>query len=155
MRKNEILWLNWEDVDLIKGRIIIQETKNGQRHAVPLVGHALETLRKLNHSRNNISQLLFPSTDLSLSKPYDIRTAWENAVARAGIENLKFHDLRHDRASTLAAGGASLAQIAEVLNHKTLQMVKRYAHLTEGNVAGILEKLDKSVFGEIQNNQSS
>ncbi len=50
--------------------------------------------------------------------------------------------------STLAAGGASLAQIAEVLNPKILQIVKRYSHLTEGNVAEILEKLDKEVFAQ-------
>ena len=82
-----------------------------------------------------------------MHKPYDIRSAWESAVKWAGIDNFRFHDLRHDRASTLAAGGASLAQIAEVLNHKTLQMVKRYSYLTEGNVASVLEKLDKEVFG--------
>jgi integrase len=148
LRKNEILRLKYKDVDLIKGRIIVHETKNGQRHSVPLVGHALETIKTLSETRKNISPFLFPSSDLSLNQPYDIRPAWESAVKRAGIENLKLHDLRHDRASTLAAGGASLAQIAEALNHKTLQMVKRYAHLTEGNVAGILERLDKDVFGE-------
>jgi len=151
LRKNEILRLKWIDVDLDKGRVIVEETKNDRRHSVPLVGHALETIRKLNNDRKNISPFLFSSNDLSLDQPYDIRTAWENAVKRAGIENFRFHDLRHDRASTLAAGGASLAQIAEVLNHKTLQMVKRYAHLTEGNIASVLEKLDKDVFEEADN----
>ena len=64
------------------------------------------------------------------------------------ILHLKFHDLRHDRASTLAAGGASLAQIAEVLNHKTLQMVKRYAHLTEGNLEEYKSQRDReAIFG--------
>jgi integrase len=155
MRKNEIMRLKWEDVDLIKGRIVIHETKNGQRHSVPLVGYALETINNLNEGRKTISPLLFPSTDQSFDRPYDIRTAWENAVKRAGIENLRFHDLRHDRASTLAAGGASLAQIAEVLNHKTLQMVKRYSHLTEGNVAGVLERLDESVFGKAKGQSQS
>ncbi len=116
MRKNEIMRLQWKDVDLIKGRVIAEETKNDRRHSVPLVGHALETVKRLHDNRRNISPLLFPSSDLSLDQPYDIRSAWENAVKRAGIENLKFHDLRHDRASTLAAGGASLAQISEVLN---------------------------------------
>ena len=148
MRKNEIMSLKWADVDLSKGRLVIHETKNGERRAVPLIGYAFEVINQLYQDKKNLSPFLFPSNDLSLNQPYDIRTAWENAVKRAKIENFKFHDLRHDRASTLAAGGASLAQISEVLGHKTLQMVKRYAHLTEGNVANVLEKLDNSVFGK-------
>ena len=150
MRKNEILYLKWEDVDLIKGRVIVQESKNGERRAIPLIGYAHEVIKQLFKARTNLSPLLFPSSDLSHSQPYDIRTAWENTLKRAGIENFKFHDLRHDRASTLAQGGASIAQIAEVLGHKTLQMVKRYAHLTEGHVASVLEKLDQDVFGKTQ-----
>ena len=148
MRKNEIMHLKWEDVDLFRGRAVVQESKNGERRPVTLIGFALKVVKQLAKDRNNISPLLFPSTALSHKKPYDIRTAWENAVRRAGIKDFKFHDLRHDRASTLAQGGASLAQIAEVLGHKTLQMVKRYSHLTEGHVAGILEKLDRDVFGD-------
>lgn len=148
-RKNEILRLKWDDVDLIKGRIVIHQTKNGKKHRVPLVGYALGIIRKLNDSRSNISPLLFPSTDLSFDRPYDIRAAWENAVKRAEIVDFRFHDLRHDRASTMAAGGASLPQIGECLNQDDLRMSKRYAHLTEGNIASILEKLDKDVFGEV------
>ena len=155
MRKNEILSLKWKDVDLNKGRIVVQESKNGERRSIPLIGYALEVVKELFANRKTLSNLLFPSS-ISPNQPYDIRTSWENVVKRAGLTNFKFHDLRHDRASTLAQGGASLAQIAEVLGHKTLQMVKRYSHLTEGHVANVLEKLDKDVFGtELYKNNST
>ena len=63
----------------------------------------------------------------------DLRTPWESAVKKAELQDFHFHDLRHSAASYLAMNGASLAEIAEVLGHKTLQMVKRYAHLSEGH----------------------
>ena len=55
----------------------------------------------------------------------------EKVLKASGIEDFRFHDLRHSTASYLAMNGASLAEIAEILGHKTLQMVKRYSHLSE------------------------
>jgi site-specific recombinase XerD len=59
-----------------------------------------------------------------------------------------FHDLRHTAASYLAMNGASLMEIAEVLGHKTLHMVKRYAHLSEAYTRSVLERMHRAVFGE-------
>ena len=56
------------------------------------------------------------------------------------------HDLRHSTASYLAMTGASLVEIAEVLEHKTLQMVKRYAHLSEAHTAGVVERMTEAIF---------
>jgi integrase len=67
------------------------------------------------------TDLVFPCEDGR--KPLDIRTAWEGARERSQIEDFRFHDLRHSAASYLAMSGASLAEIAEVLGHKTLSMV--------------------------------
>ncbi|MGB6994296.1 MAG: tyrosine-type recombinase/integrase, partial [Thermoanaerobaculia bacterium] len=62
--------------------------------------------------------------------------------------NFRFHDLRHSAASYLAMNGATLAEIAEVLGHKTLQMVKRYAHLTEQHTSRVVERMNRKIFGE-------
>src|SRR4030095_105520 len=62
------------------------------------------------------------------------------------VYNFRFHDLRHSAASYLAMNGASLAEIAEVLGHKTLAMVKRYAHLSEAHTAGIVARMNKAIF---------
>lgn len=55
--------------------------------------------------------------------------------------------LRHSAASYLAMNGASLAEIAEVLGHKTLQMVKRYAHLSDAHTAGVVTRMNEKIFG--------
>ena len=149
MRQGEILNLKWNDIDFEKNRIILHETKNGERRGVPLRGHALEVIKTLHSNRKNISPLLFPSNRLSSCKPYYIRSSWEKAIQVAEIKDYKFHDNRHSCASELLADGATLAQIAEILGHKTLQMVKRYAHLSEGNIGNALERLDKRVFGGV------
>ena len=83
-------------------------------------------------------------------QPIDIRTAWENALKNAEIEDFRFHDLRHSAASYLAMNGASLAEIAEVLGHKTLQMVKRYAHLSEAHTSTVVASMNEKIFGSAQ-----
>lgn len=77
----------------------------------------------------------------------DLRFPWEQALKKAGIENYKFHDNRHSCASYLLMNGASLAEISEVLGHKTLAMVKRYSHLSEVHSAGVIERMNNAVFG--------
>ncbi len=74
---------------------------------------------------------------------------WEAALREADIQDFRFHDLRHSAASYLAMNGASLAEIAEVLGHKTLQMVKRYAHLSEGHTASVVESMNNKIFGKV------
>lgn len=76
-----------------------------------------------------------------------IRKSWERILLDCKIEDFRFHDLRHSAASYLAMNGASLAEIAEVLGHKTLQMVKRYAHLSEAHTASVVEKMNNKIFG--------
>ena len=62
--------------------------------------------------------------------------------------NFRLHDLRHTFALYLAMNGASLLDIATVLGHKTLQMVQRYAHLSEAHTAGIVARMNQAIFGE-------
>lgn len=146
MRQGEIMGLTWDVVDLQKGRAVLHETKNGERRAIALTGHALEVLKELNKVRRIDSKLLFPSKEKA-QRPMDLRSPWETAVKKAELENFHFHDLRHTAASYFAMNGASLAEIAEILGHKTLQMVKRYAHLSEGHTAKVVESMNNKIFG--------
>jgi integrase len=150
MRAGEIRGLTWEVVDLNRGRAILHETKNGERRAVAITGHALEQIKELAKVRRIDSNLLFPSKETTPQKPkkgMDLRAPWLAALKISGIDDFKFHDLRHSAASYLAMNGASLAEIAEVLGHKTLQMVKRYAHLSEGHTARVVESMNNKIFG--------
>lgn len=143
MRKGEILNLKWHDIDFSKNSIVIQTTKNGERRMVPLVGLSNELLKNLDS--NSKSRLVFPSNK-DLSIPIDIRSAWDNALHKAEIMDFKFHDLRHTAASYLAMNQASLLEIGTLLGHKTIQMTKRYAHLSNSHVHDIAERLSVTMF---------
>lgn len=140
MRKGEMLTLNWDDIDFERCTILLRTTKNGERRMIPLIGLSLELLRKLNSDRQ--SKLVFPSPK-NLDHPLDIRSAWENALQKAGITNFKFHDLRHTAASYLAMNNTSLLEIGALLGHKTVQMTKRYAHLSNEHIFQMAQKLNK------------
>jgi integrase len=147
MRQGEIMGLTWDVVDLNKGRAVLHETKNGERRPVAVTGHALELVKELSKVRRIDSKLLFPSREKA-QKPMDLRSPWETAVKRgAGLEDFHFHDLRHTAASFFVMNGVSLAEIAEILGHQTLQMVKRYAHLSEGHTARVVETMNSKMFG--------
>ena len=147
MRRGEMLGLRWEDIDIQKRRITLVRTKNGERRGVPLVGKAYELIKDLYLKLEPENKdLLFPSPNNPKNFTC-IRTAWHTAIKRAKIQNFRFHDLRHSTASYLAMNGASLLEIADILGHKTLQMVKRYGHLSEDHKADVLERMNKKVFG--------
>ena len=145
-RRNEIVKLDWKDVDLKRGAITLHDTKNSERRVLPIRGHALELMKEHAKVRNLYCQYVFTGANNECHPP-DIQSAWKAALRRAEIEDFKFHDLRHSAASYLAMNGASLAEIAEVLGHKTLQMVKRYAHLSEQHTASVVEKMNNKIFG--------
>ncbi len=145
VRQGELLGLRWRDVDLDRGMIILHQTKNDERRAVPLVGHALHVVRQLSNAPHEDADMIFKAR--SPGRRASLRTAWERALRRAEIADFRFHDLRHSTASYLAMNGASLAEIAEVLGHKTLQMVKRYAHLSDQHTARVVAAMSEKIFG--------
>lgn len=146
MRQGEIMGLTWPVVDMKQGRITLFDTKNGDIRVVPIAGHALELLKEHAKVRPIDTPLLFPGK-AKRDKPQDLRAPWLAALKAAEITDFRFHDLRHSAASYLAMNGASLAEIAETLGHKTLQMVKRYSHLSEAHNAKVIGKLDERIFG--------
>lgn len=145
MRQGEILNLQWKDIDLKNRFITILETKNNEIRRVPLSVQAVDTITLFSKVRRLDTELLFPS-NVNPHKPIDIRKPWENALVKSQIENFRFHDLRHTAASYLAMNGATPIEIAEILGHKTLQMVKRYAHLSQSHTQELIEKMSSSIF---------
>lgn len=151
MRQGEILNLFWEEppsppktgawgvVELDRQRVVLHRTKNGSRRVLPLTAQTIESIQSIPH----VGERVFPSKDRN--EALDIRESFTSALQRAGITNFRFHDLRHSAASYLAMSGASMAEIAEILGHKTLQMVKRYSHLSDSHVAGVLERMNNAI----------
>lgn len=143
-RKGEILGLRWDDIDFKRQKLTFQQTKNGESRAVALVGKPHEVLSEWRHQRSNNSSLVFPSLN---DTPVRIDRAFSELMVKMGIENFRFHDLRHTAASHFAMNGASLAEIAEILGHKTLQMVKRYAHMCDSHTSKVIERMNAKMFG--------
>jgi integrase len=145
-RHGELINLNWRDIDWQRRVITLHDTKNKETRFLPLVHYALKLMEDLSNSRNVTTDLVFPSPS-NPQKPWDSRSVWDEALKRANIENFRFHDLRHSCASYLLMNGTSIAEIAEALGHKTLQMVKRYDHLSEAHTAKVFLSMNEKIFG--------
>jgi len=161
-RREEIMGLRWQQIDFDRRVAVLLETKNNEMRLLSLSGPALQLLRERSKVRRLDTDLVFPAKHLHRRRgqqapaqegttreakppeirPIDLRAPWEQALAEAGIEDFRWHDLRHSAASYLAMSGASLAEIAEVLGHKTLAMVKRYSHLSEAHTASVVERMN-------------
>lgn len=144
-RKMEVMSLRWSQVDLNRRVIILTETKNGEMRALPLVSHAFELMQERSKVRHIDTDLVFPGRNRK--RPVELRDPFEAALKEAGVSNFRWHDLRHSCASYLAMNGATLAEIAEVLGHKTLAMVKRYAHLSHAHTSRVVERMNEKIFG--------
>jgi integrase len=108
---------------------------------LPLVGRALSALRELKLQNSARSEYVFQQPS-EFPGPYEhFDSHWYAALDAAGIEGLRFHDLRHTTASYLAQQGASLLEIANTLGHRSMAMVQRYAHLTQKQKAVAIEKM--------------
>ena len=138
-RRGELLALTWADVDLERGMLRLAQTKNKTPRAVPLPRLTQELLAAFRQDRA-AEAWVFPRTSVRAPWPYEYQ--WQVALLTAGLAgDFRFHDLRHTAASYLAMSGASLIEIAEILGHKTLAMVRRYAHFTQSHTQSVLERM--------------
>lgn len=134
MRQGEILNLNWQDVDLSKKTILVVKSKNGQKRSIPMNATVCQALKEVKV--RGISGRVFPIAIRSL------RVAYEKTLGKAGIENFRFHDLRHTFATRLVQNGVDLYKVKELLGHKTLAMTTRYAHHYPESLRASVEVLD-------------
>lgn len=127
-RLGELLKLNWKDVNLAKCTAKLLDTKNGDDRIIPLSSRAREALKSLPR---HIDGRIFWRWSASDS----FNKTWTRACQRAGINNLKFHDLRHEAVSRLFEKGLNPMEAASVSGHKSLSMLKRYTHLRAEDLA--------------------
>jgi len=147
-RYNEIRNLKWTDVDLTKGRITINQSKNGDKRSVPIRGLGLTLLRQFAIESNSIGYVFACDNH---SKPIDPRKALKTAIKRAGLKNFRPHDCRHSYASELLAQGLSLGEIGHLLGHRSVSMTRRYAHLVESRSIDAVSKMSEQIFKEVEN----
>lgn len=128
-RKHEALSATWDQLDLKAGIWTkpSAHTKQKKAHRVPLSKAALMLLAKIRE-RTGKSKCLFPGIKPGTHQG-DVKSAWETIRTRAGIPDVRIHDLRHQFASVLVSSGQSLPVIGRLLGHTQAQTTERYAHL--------------------------
>lgn len=129
-RRGESLRLRWDDVDLAARTALLRETKNGDDRRIGLSSRAVEALMSIPRSRDG---RVFPLTENAVSM------SWKRTTQQLGIENLHFHDLRHEGTSRLATKfKGDLMAMSAMTGHKSLQMLKRYTHIRAEELAARL-----------------
>jgi integrase len=141
-RQSEIMTLRYKQIDFQRKVITLHDTKNGESRALPLVGAAFMLLQERAKVRSLNDDRIFPPTlKAKKSDCLDLNRPWREALKKSGIQDFHWHDLRHTAASYLAMSGVSLVEISKILGHRTMQMVSRYSHLSEGHIVATGEKL--------------
>jgi integrase len=117
MRRGELLGLRWENIDLEKRTAFLELTKNGDSRLVPLSSKAVEILLSMPRC---IDGRVFPINHAAVSANFD------RARKQAGIENIRFHDLRRTAITALAQKLPNLIELSHVSGHRSLEVLKRY-----------------------------
>lgn len=137
LRKGELLGLQWDQVNFEKGIISILDTKNGERRDIPMN----ETVRAALNGIQRNGDHVFCHEDNKLRRSFDA------VVKNSGIEDFRFHDLRHTFASNLVMEGVDIMAVKELLGHKKLDMTLRYAHLAPNYKTKAVNVLDRVMSG--------
>jgi integrase len=124
MRKGEILGLRWDQIR--NGFIYLEKTKTKNRREIPVNDDLNQVLKEIRKEQGLTSPYVFLYGKRIIDR---VDRAFKGALRNAGIEDFRFHDLRHTFASHLVMRGASLKEVQELLGHKTMTMTLRYAHL--------------------------
>jgi integrase len=127
MRQGELIRLHWEHIDLNRRTAHLPDTKNGEARTVPLSTTAVRVLRTQPPG-------LHGPVFLGLTTEA-VKRAYIRAVRRASIENLRFHDLRHEATTRLFEKGLNIMEVASITGHKDLRMLRRYTHLKAEDLA--------------------
>jgi len=136
-RRSELFRLDWRYVDLTNRRVTFIQTKNGEDRTVRLCERAYATLKALGPKSSG------PVFTFGGKALKGIKSSFDTAREKAGIEDFRFHDLRHTFASRLVQGGVPLYNVMHLTGHKSLEMVQRYAHLSPEFQEAAIAVLDK------------
>ncbi|MDD3802242.1 MAG: site-specific integrase [Desulfuromonas thiophila] len=140
-RKEEILSLTWDQVDMKHGFIRLNKTKNGEKRDVPINATLAACLRSLPRSIDPAGYVFTnPATGRRWS---DLKRGFDRACQRAKLTDLRIHDLRHTFASQLVMAGVDLTTVSRLLGHKTLTMTLRYSHLAPDHLQSAVSVLDR------------
>ena len=132
-RKSEAIHAEWDHIDLTARTWMVPISKNGRPRFIPLTDGALailEKTRRFTLDKLGPSRFIFPN--ITTGKPYtQIFYPWDVARRKAGLADVRIHDLRHSFASALVNEGMTLYDVKELLGHANIATTQRYAHLSQ------------------------
>lgn len=144
-RKGEILGLKWDDVDRTAGELRLRDGKSGAR-MVPLSPTAAEVLDAIPRPPGNPWVIAGKKPDKPLCA---IDDQWKKLRERAGLNDVRIHDLRHSYASRALALGEGLTMIGALLGHSQVTTTTRYAHLAKDTEKAAAAKVGRSIGADI------
>lgn len=139
-RRSNVLTMRWDQIDWIENVWRIPETKNGSSLNVPLIPKAISILK--NIKANSVSPWVFFSPSSASNHLVEPKKFWKKLLSRAGIENLRIHDIRRTLGSYEAMAGVNLPLISKTLGHKSFQATQIYARM---NVESVREAITSAV----------
>jgi integrase len=140
IRRGEQLRLSWQNIDLERGVAHLRETKAGEPRSIALTPEVVALLQSINEKFGRPTQgPLWSQRD-----PRSWSRAVARAIRRAGLEDLRLHDLRHEATSRLFERGLTIEEVAAITGHKTWTMLRRYTHLRPENIAAKLRSVPSS-----------
>lgn len=148
MRSGEIAGLHIQQVDVKRRVVRLTDTKNSSARTVPLTRHAADVfaLALDNPTRPEGCDLVFfgePGRD-GKRRPYTFAKVWNGIKTSLGLDDLHFHDLRHEAVSRLVEAGFSDQVVSAISGHRSQQMLKRYTHLRGEDLVDQLDEAEES-----------
>lgn len=146
MRKGEVLSLKWEYLDFPGARISLPESKTG-RKVLPLTAPVQKILVGADRTTGNPYVCRGDNSNRPL---VGLQKIWERVRVRAGLENVRLHDLRHSFASVGAGAGLGLYMIGKILGHTQARTTQRYAHLADDPIKAASEQISSEIAASLE-----
>ena len=144
MRLREILYLKWNDIDFNRKIIVIiqSNSKNKKTRKIPMNSMVSEALQGIKGK----SEYVFCNAETG--EPYhSIKTSFGKALKRAGLEGVRFHDLRHTAATMMVTSGVDIVTVQQILGHSDIKMTARYTHPTTETKMSAVNSLEMQIRG--------
>jgi integrase len=144
MRRGELLSLRWANVDFARGLIHVmnshrEQTKSGHSRSIPMNQISRKELLSLQRKSGDTEYVF---VNRRTGKPRtDVKRGFRSACRDAGLEDFRFHDLRHTAATRLGDAGVDTRRIMAILGHRCIQTLARYTHATDGGLRRAIETL--------------
>jgi len=147
-RRSNVLAMSWQEINIENKTWRIEETKNGESQTIHLSDQAIEILKRRLEVR--YSNWVFPSSTSKSGHIEEPKKIWKRVLQKAGIEDLRIHDLRRTLGSWQAATGANSYIIGKSLGHKTQQATAIYARLNLDPVRESVNKATDAMFATMR-----